>query len=599
MPRRPKVSDDDIGAGFKEEERRNKLDRCKRDSWYLATEILGLEWSGRAGLTERLHKWICRWWDRYGARALGSKALTHFFGLWMSRGRHKTTLACVFLIQQGLRDPTLSHRYWTPTERHADDVTDTLIDWVRNCDELRALDPVGYDPGKPPLKKPRWYKIFPHKNKKFYTKSKGDCSINITRHKKASRGPWVRIQSALAEATGAHVDGLGIFDDIISERTIKMSQLGEVAKWVQRTALNVIDNRWVFNIGTPWSDHSIHQQWMEDPDWWTRVIPGAIAEDDDALMRIASDERKVHFAPDYKFANPVTGPPEYKATARKLLEIDQKQKKGDFAPQIMCDSEPDTEKPWASDCEHMTSIKPQKAMPGILGQGLVVCLSDPAPFQAGGYKGLTEKQRGDGTKDYWVHEIWKLRARGGVLDRILIDGSASQEWRHKAGAEEAIRLMKKYGARHWISENADEHWQYMLEAALPAGVSLVRGDKQGGPIKFKNYNQRDRKNVQFMALCESARLGEIWISVETCSQDFLYGDGEHTGFLTQCRKWRKIDEGKNSLRFDDHADCGSRVMDPKLLEFAPRPDVLAAQELFDDGYDDEDDYIRRSQHCGI
>ena len=227
-------------------------------------------------------------------------------------------------------------------------------------------------------------------------------------------------------------------------------------------------------------------------------------------------------------------------------------------------------------------------------------LSDPAPHLQGGFKGLTEKQRGDGTKDHWSICAIKIRPRGEALDRILLDGVRSQEWSHQEGADEAARLMKKWRSNLFFSEAQNEHHKYMKQACLALGIGLRRS-KQNGPLKFDNYNKSDRKNASFNELAGVARLQEFWIS-ETCPDEFLYGDKEHTGFLTQARKWIKLKEGSNTLRYDDDADVVARCMDTALLEFSPHAQFKDRGNPWGDDDDDDsgDDggYQSRSRYCG-
>lgn len=302
------------------------------------------------------------------------------------------------------------------------------------------------------------------------------------------------------------------------------------------------------------------------------ILPGAISESHGDFVEMIGnrEKKKLHFTPCYKFSNPTFWPPEWDGKARKQLKKDQHGQKGNFPPQVMCDPEPEAEKPWGKDCENFTGIQKTDQTPGVGGPGRIFVLSDPAPLHSGSVTGITEKIRGDGTKDYWSLSVWKLRPRGEIMDFILLAGEHSQEWTQPAGCAEAARLMKYWKTNLFFSEAPDMLHEDMKTACMQTKASL-RKMKDGRALRFKEYNKADGKNVRFTALAAKAREGEVWICSETCSDDFLYGDREHTGVLTQARKWRKIGHGKNSLRFDDDADCCSRVTDAALLEFAPRP----------------------------
>lgn len=579
--------DEAEAAGFtalaERDRKRLELQKCIRSSWYLATEYLGYGWNPRLrlGLTERLHRPLFDWYDRL-------RHTDPYVGIWMRRKLgHKTTSVITWIIQEILEDPCSTRGYFHAVDEKAEEVLAEIAQHFQKNDKLRGLDPVGVDDeGKA-------YKIFPHKNAKKWAKAQ---SLTINRHR-YSRTPTVVAKGAGSEITGGHFQGGRTWlDDIIARRTIINSQVQAIGEWYQNTVYPVTGGR-VGSVGTPWSEQSIHQRWMVDPDWRTVVIPGAISEPDEVVQeKLRSGERKIHFTPSYKYENPMFWPEEWKAKARKQLKMDQKEMKGDFPPQIMVDPEPASEKPWSSSCENFTGIKKTEQTPGIGSgrEGTIFVLSDPAPYLVGGYKGAGEKQRGDGTKDYWSLCVVKIRVRGSAQDIILLDGSHSLEWDYVDGANEAARLMKKYRTPYFISESPKEHHQYMSAACLRIGHSMVR-DPQNGPLKFEDYNKADGKNTRFSALADRGKHQEFWICSETCPDEFLYDDGEHSGFLTQARKWRKIAQGKNSLRFDDDADVVARATDAALLKFAPTPDIQLAIEDMND--EDHENYGYRSRYC--
>ena len=548
--------------------RHAELKRCRGDLWYLLTEYMDYGFNAKIrplprGLTEEWHRPVCEWLDWHRD--------TPKLALWCKRGWHKTTIEIGLSVQEWLREPLRAHRIWTGGPDLVSDLVSDMHRQIRDNDRLRGLDPIGVDPrtGKP-------FRAFPNKNKKFTSYQQGAGSVDMYRPFGAkSRGKTFRIATAATESTGGHVDGFGGLDDIIVRNTVERSGLQGISDWFTSTALNVVDSGRFRSFATPWSDNSIHQEWMRDDDWVTLVLPGAISESHGDFIEMVGDRaaKKLHFTACYKFSNPTFWPADWDGKARKKLRNDEHHMKGNFSPQIMCDPEPAAEKPWGKDCENFTSIQPGAGMPGVLGRGAVFVLSDPAPWLTGSFQGITEKQRGDGSKDYWSICVVKLRPRGSVLDIILLDGMRSQEWGPRDGCNQAAQFMAHFRTSLFFSEHANIYWDHMREAVVLHGAKLRRA-KDGGPQKFADYNKSDGKNFRFAALAEKAKDGEFWIS-EGCSQDYLYGDKEHTGFLTQARKWRKVAQGKNSLRFDDDADCVSRATDPALLQFAPSPSSMA------------------------
>jgi hypothetical protein len=208
--------------------------------------------------------------------------------------------------------------------------------------------------------------------------------------------------------------------------------------------------------------------------------------------------------------------------------------------------------------------------------------------------------RADGTKDHWSIQVWKIRPRGRLVDVILLDGSRSQEWSYSAGANVAAQYMKQYRTPYFISEQPKSHHEYMVRACQEAKTPL-RMNPDRSPLQFADYNKADGKNARFFKLADKARNQEVWICNETCSDELLYGDGEHTGVLTQARKHRKTAPGKTSLRFDDDIDVAGRVMDENVQKLAP----LAHDEINETlaailGEDeDSEDYEPMSRYCGV
>ena len=544
-----------------------ELQRCIRSSWYLATEYLGYEYNEALGigLIERVHEPICKWYDRHRDEPR--------IGIWMARGRHKTTLVVTWIIQDILRDPTNSHRYWHAVNDLASEFLLEVVSHFRNNERLRWLDPVGYDE-----KTDKRYNIFPTKQAtRWYKTAKGDATLRVGTNRRfgaGTRSATLRAQGQSSEVTGAHISGVGWMDDIIAESTVLNSELHKVAEWYRRSVVPVVDSKKFRVVGTPWPGQTIYKQWMKSGRWRTLIIPGAIEESDEQFKeRLKSDDKKIHFVPDYKLTNPMHGTKERIEESREKLRDEQEDMQGAFGPQIMMDDEPEADRFWTNDCEQLCKLDPEEGMPGAMeGAGIFVVLSDPAPWKEGSWKSIGEKQRADGTKDEWAIAVLRVRVRGDLWEVILIDGDASMVWGENQGCDVACGFMKRWRTNIFISEDQNSWHDRMIEASRRNAVSLRR-DRDGGPLKYEIYNKSQRKTTAFSAVCDLAREGRFYICRETCSDSFLYGDKEHTGFLTQARKARKIKEGMWTLRYDDRIDVVSRVMDPVVRSLAPRKDT--------------------------
>lgn len=306
---------------------------------------------------------------------------------------------------------------------------------------------------------------------------------------------------------------------------------------------------------------------------------------------------KIHFEPDYQFTNPMHRPAEERAQARDDLREEQEDMKGKFSPQIMIDSEPAAERTWDAACEQFCGKRLRDGVPGAYeGDGIIVVKSDPAPWKGGGYKSLTQKVRQDGTKDEWAIDVWRVRIRGRLKEYVLLYGEASFEWGEEQGSARAAYMMDRFRTTLFFSEDPDLWHPYMVKATRTLGIGLRKAE-DGGPMKYGIYNKADRKNVAISALGDANREGLVYICDETCPGDYLYGDKEHTGFLTQLRKHRRVDNrAGHNLRFDDRADLGSRVMDPAISEIAPTEDLAGVEEI--EAFW-EDDTPRRSRYCAL
>lgn len=580
-----------LAVGAAEAKRATELERCKKDLYYLLTAKLGYAWSDKheRGLTRELHWYVCRWLDRMREND------EHFVMLQMGRGKHKTTLVVGMLIQDFLNDPNGASAYFHAVDALASDLVSEVGNHCQHGKHLRKLDPLSIDEEGNP------FRHFPGTNvKKFVVADQ--FTLRRTRF---NRFPTLIGRGAGAEVTGMHVNRRSYLDDIIGKKAIEESGVNKIGDWVENTILPVTDSRKLMVTCTPWPwvGDTCYDRWKKDQEWCSLVIPSSIEMGCEAFKSTDWTQRKIHFEPNYKLDGPVYGPPAYWGKEKKNLLRDQRQMRSNFGPQIMCDATPTSERAWNQlSCETYCRIRQANGVPGASeGAGLVVVLSDPAPFMSGSYRSLAEKLRDDGTKDYWSLAVVRIRVRNDLLEAILLDGAHSQEWGEEEGCSVAAGLMKKYRTNIFISEDPDLYFERMIAACRQVGVSY-RKAKNGGPHKFAIFNKANRKRQAFTALATMARDGLFYICEESCSKEYLHGDGDHSGFLTQARKLVYQPDGKSNLRYDDDADVVSRLTDPVIRELAPMPGINKIDSpwnpLNDGEQPHEEPYIR-SRYCAI
>ena len=570
--------------------RERELARCQNSLGYLLTEYLDYGWNAtaKAGLTERTHLPVARWMDR--------KRDESQVAFCCKRGWHKTTMFDEGLvIQEILRNPMAIHQIFTGSPNLSEVLVGAFKSHFRDNAKLRALDPVGLDP-----RTGKRFNIFPAKQRKFTSCSQGNGKVELYRPYGAkSKGPTIRIQTAATEATGGHVDGIVIFDDIIGKNTVERSGLGGITRWYSDTARKISDAKRFRAVFTMWPGATLYEKWLGSSSWCSMVLPGAVEEDDETIQaKLSADDRQIQLAPSYRFVNPTFWPADWQSKARKYLKTEQRESSGaEFAAQEMCDSQPESEQPWDRKSEQYTGIEQTDKQIGTRGQGVIAVISDPAPWNIGSGTGITEKQRGDGTKDPWSICVVLFKLHGTRLHRVLLNGKRSFAWTPEQGCTVAAEFMADYRTNIFLTEN-EKYWApYMRSACFAAKAMQPRKQSNGEPLRFRDYNKADGKNVRFGTLATMAGDGEFWIA-ESCPREFLDGDEVHTGFLTQARKWRKLEKGKNSLRFDDDADVVARSTDGVFSEdLAPKP-ILVQNHLFGDE-DDDDDYVPMSRYCGI
>ena len=525
-----------------------RLRRALTDSYWLGTEILGYD-----RLSKEFHAPMMADMDRRdrqralvrAARREYSKAAPelwpdlHPHGLheytkdeaeFWARDHYKTTVFIVRCARMILMWPDVAISAWHCVESKIQETSEELGNIFLKNDEFRRLMP----------------DIMPAKQMKRFLTAEG-FTVKRTRYR---RHKTFYAKGAGAEVGGGHSD-LGWLDDIEGQSTVDNSDFPRLARWIGHTVSHVVrtDGGWLWGTGTFWpGDDAVYGAWLSSPQWDCRVRP----------------------------ALETAGKMDYKGTPvlydQRWIDKKRDDPQTNFPLQMMLDRQPEGETKWSTASEQYCALESRGGIPGAMeGQGVTVVLSDPAPWKAGGWKGLGEKNRADGTKDWWSIAALRVRVRGMLWEVILLDGRHSLEWGEEQGCDQACELMKRWRTPIFVSEDPAAWHDRMIAAARRNAVALRRA-KDGGPLRYEVYNQSNRKNQSFSALADLNSNGQFYI-LETCSQEFLHGDQQHTGFLTQARKWRNVGPGKNALRFDDDADCVARVTDPLIREISPRSET--------------------------
>lgn len=477
--------------------------KAQTDLFWLARDICGFD-----KLTESFHKPMLDASDRLRiARRLG-KGKDQCW-IW-PREHYKTTCLKAMIVQDFLFDPTTTITWWHAVEEMAQEVCEAVSTMLQKNKELRRLFPPGVLPSE--------------HAKRFIGKQQFRLMSNDPNH-----APSFRAWGATSEATGGH-SAIGYLDDIIARQTVEDSQMPSRRRWYQNTVRNVIlGNGWLNASGTRWDQDDIFSDWLKSS-YWTVTVRACLE-----TAAIA----------DYK-GKPVLFPMEI--IKKKRAEMGE----SEFAAQMMNDPSPSFEKPWDSRvCERFVKIDYAH------GPGVTVVLSDPAPAQIGSALGIEEKQRADGSKNFWAIAVVRFKSHGERREIILLDGSASQGWDTDDGFSEMCRLLIKWRARYYAIEKTGQAVAFytadMLRIARQMGVSARAIDLT---MTYKG------KNIQFKALADRAKMDELLIA-ETVPKDFL------DPFLQQARDWRPLPGGRNTNKFDDHANVVSFATDPVFLKYAP------------------------------
>ena len=577
----------------KDRERRRQLRRAQNDLYYLACK-LGYAWtpSQQQGVTAEYHGPLCKRLD-------GLRDHPRVGTLAHRKGLKSTVYTICLAVQEILRDPDVTMMGAHAVEGEIQKIVAETGDHFLNNKWLRSLDPIGVYPEGHELAGQE-YNVCPRGlfRKRFNTAS--GFTVSRAGHKPTTRRQKTFFgKGSGSETTGAHVD-IFFLDDIIGEKTIEDGLMPKVRNWYKLTVLNVLNtNGKIRLVGTRYDPDDIYQDFIDSKDW--DLVVRSRTETDGVMDY---NGQPVHYGPG---TAKVQGGPE---AALKRAESDKRQM-GDahYAAQCMNDPSPAGQKPWdQSRCEHMIGLRPAGGMPGASGppSETIWVLSDPAPALVGSGDFIKEKLRGDGSKDEWSMVAVKVRWNGDRREAILLEGHASRLWKTDEGMDEACRLMKKYKTKFCIHESyggiTANYFEDMRRATQRNGVSWMKHDYTGKAINFSFSNVKNQKNKRIAMLAEWGMNEEFFICEDTVSADFLHGDPleRHSGFLTQVREFRPLQNGRNNLRHDDRADIVARITDPMVWHYAEHSAVVDSERDANSFWlDQEPTQASRSVYCGV
>lgn len=551
-------------------EKRRELNRCKRDLRHLAAK-LGYDWdpSAQQGVTDHFHGPTC---DRMDHLESHPKV-----AIFAPRKSLKSTLySIVWSVQQILINPDITIAVFHAVEAEANKIVQEVGEIFRTNEYIRGLDPIGIYPAKH-KRAGQSFNVCPHINHKKWISNSPSTHFSITLRPKMN--PTTRRQFTMmakgagSETTGVHVDII-ILDDIIGLQTLEDSTgMAKIGRWYRVTVISVLNNNGRIRlVGTRYDEADFYG---------THIINN---EDWDVTIRSA---RETNGKMDWKGRAVVWG-----ASPRKdgkmsdrmgqvLAEKRERsalrdQGQSDYAAQRMNDPTPAGSIPWVRTNEQFTTLKGTDEAPGAAGPGVTFVMFDPAPRAGAAGDGSKEKQRGDGSKDWGSIAVVKYRAIGAKQCLFLLDGIRSLDWNRTDGIEACRTMMAKWRTPFVFIENytggSGDYTNEMRILCNQAGTPLFL--EKGLLPKFNQSYAHKAKTTRFESLAAKNDRQEFYVVTDTCSEEYLYGDGEYTGFLTQIRKLRPLPGGRNNLRWDDDADIVSRGTDSKLTTIAPIPDPL-------------------------
>lgn len=552
-----------IGEIALEAERQRELTKVRTNLWYLATRYLDYGWNPKAGgkpfpgkgLVERTHKYICDWYD--------ATSEDLFCGLWMARWHHKTTIVVSRIVQRILQDPNRTMFYFHAVEPEARKVVQEVAWHLKNNMKLRKLEPIGLTENGVP------YEVLAKGNYRA-----GD-NFTVVRER-YSRFPTLSGQGIFSEITGAHADE-AYLDDVVGASAMEDGSVHKIGARVRHTILPVVDGTRLRVNGTPWGIEGPYPEWQRSKAWRTLIVPGSVPMAYSDFSALDFTQRKLHIPPDYTLSYPIYGPIEHRAIMIEKLKLLREEMKGEFAPQILCDPMPSETKPWKSEYERFCTLEEAS------GPGTKIVLTDPAPAKVGSPSRAGEKKRADGTKDVWTVAVLKVRIKNGKVEFILMDGDGSRSWGPNEGFEAAARMGRRWNCEVLAWEGVGTSIA-SFERDSKLAIMKTRANMES--IQLSGTNRG--KNEYFGALCELAKYGQFLIS-ETVPQEFI------DDFLFQCRNWMVMLTGESSLRFDDHANVVSMIVDPALEKYIPFAGDSVAPDG-DDDYGEDDGFFEEQEH---
>ena len=527
-------------ADWTESERLKQLSRCKRSLWYLITEVL--PWGGLVGLSEEFHKPILDEWDRRRRQRMKGIKIPNCEGEAWPREYGKTTCRKAQVIQDLLWNPTDTFIWWHAVEEQAQLAAMDIGKQLQGCKPLRKV--LG-EIAPPPISRARkWVSA-----RGFSMPARRNSAI-----------PSMRAWGAGSEATGGHAR-VGIVDDPIGYNDVEDNLMPKKRRWFSATVMNVIHGKdgEIRATFTRWDMDDIYRDWLDSKSWLMNVR--AVYETDEKPDR--------------------NGEPVY--WTREQIERKWKTMDSEYIAscQLMNDPLPMSSRVWvAEDCEH-PKITVKQAMEH---PGRIFVLSDPAPKGPGSLSGVKERERQDGTGDFWSIAVVRLRANGDRLQSILLYGVHSRNWSSSDGFAEIARLMRVWRTNLLFNESygglGADYTQEAIHACRSAGVNLYL-DKVANVYRlprFSDSHASGAKNLRLEALTDWARRGDFLICDE-CPDEFLEGEPDRLGsndigLLTQARKMRPLTKGRNNLKYDDDFDVTARSTDSALQKFAPRPHLV-------------------------
>lgn len=501
------MSLDTLARVLNDNRRLERLERCKRDLWFLCTEYLGFTL-----LTEKFHKPMMDEMDRRRLLRMSGDFVLDEFEAW-PRDHFKTTVRKGQVIQDLMWNPLTTIVWWHNVEDRALEAGGEIVSLLQKNKKLRELAP----------------DICPFVKAKAFSNGAFATPANKREFNLAAS---IRCFGWSSEATGGHAV-IGYLDDIIGFNTLLDNLMPKVRRWLGITVRNVIrTGSYLRATGTRYDEFDVYADWIKSP-LWACTIRAALETDG---------------KPD------INGQP----TLYTRAEIERKRQgmtEWEFWSQMMNDPRPSEELLWkGSASEHTVSIKDIAKF-----KGTVFIINDPAPANVGSFGARDEKSRADGTKNVWAIAAVKIQVNGERQEIVLLDLDGSKDWSTDEGYERSCLMAKKWAtpfiAYEATSSGLSEVEKVIANAARKVGMRGVM------PVKLESTYAG--KPARFAALASKA-LRQEFLMLDSLPSDHL------ETFLNQCRTWRVLG-GRVTIPFDDYADVVSYGTDGALQKFAPQP----------------------------